>query len=331
MKTIIFAIASFLLLASCSAGDKYLRSDAPSGGIEIPATDTDDHALSITSSASWIISSTGLPEWFDLRYDASDTGLLWAGARTRNESLDSLRTVITIISGDGLRLDIPFVQLPMVVSFALTPGTLEPFGPRDATPRTLTVASTLTWESLTVGDADWLTLTPAADPDSGVETLTVTASPTRELDPRRDTIVVRPVNEAFHLYSDSIAVVQLGIDLVVYSDAMTPAFDIAIPASGGEIALSVFSRHSWTLSHTAPPATVALDITHGDPDTGNGVPVILTAPPNPSSEPITFTLTFTSGGETYTYTCTQQGGAPPPPEPPTEEPTEEPTEPGDET
>jgi hypothetical protein len=302
------------MLSGCTPGDKYLRSDAPGVGIEVAATDTDRHSIAITASSSWMFNTAGMPEWLDLRYDDNSSGLLWVGALTRNESLDSLRTTITIVSGDGLRLEIPFVQLPMEVSFAVTPRTVEPFGPRETASRTLNVASTLTWEHLTVGGSDWLTMIRDTDPDSGAERLTVNAAPTRELDPRRDTIVVRPVNETFHGYSDSIAVVQRGIDLVVWSDAMNETtFEIGIPAEGGEVAMSVFSRNAWTVASDASPDLIALDIAEGEADIENGIPVIITAAPNTTTEDHTFTLTFTADGETYEYTCTQQGGAAPPP------------------
>ncbi len=330
MKTLFFIIsglgaragavlfAAALLFSGCtSESGRYLRADTPEGGVEISATDTSDHPVRIEASASWMVDTESGPDWFDVRYDLNDPNLLWTSANVRNESLDSLITEITVVSGDGLRLMIPFVQLPMEVDFGVTPRTLDPFGPRDTSTRTLTVtiASSLEWEWLIVGESDWLQITRGSGDEAN--RLSVGVTPTRLLDPRRDTIVVRPVLETFHSYYDSIAVVQRGIDLVIDSEAMnSDTYEIEIPGEGGEIMLAVYSRAEWTASADAPADRVVLGVASGGPDIENGTPMAITVAPNTSTEEYAFTLTFTSVGETYEYICRQQGGQPSENDPP---------------
>jgi hypothetical protein len=302
------------MLGGCAPVESFLRSDLPADALEIAATDVDSHPIGIEASASWMFDTTlGARQdevlWLRAWYDESNPTLIWAQATGPNENPEPRTDTIVVVSGDGLALEIPVRQQALEVSFSVTPRTLEPFGARDTGTQTLTVASTLTWEYTTVGESEWLVLTRGTETGTN-GTIVVEVRPTRDLDMRRDTIVVRPVNEAFREgYSDSIAVRQEGIDLLIEAgEAMNPeTFEIDIPAAGGEITLWVYSRSPWTISSDAPAERVTLDADGGAADIETGIPVLMTAAPNTSTEQLKFRLTLTSAGQTYEYICTQQG------------------------
>ncbi len=90
-------------------------------------------------------------------------------------------------------------------------------------------------------------------------------------------------------------------------------FEIGVPAEGGAVSLSVFSRYAWVVTTDAPDGSVSFDITgHEGGTIENGTPIIMTVAPNTSTEEDhTFTITFESAGETYEYRCTQLKIVPP--------------------
>lgn len=290
------------LCGGCAVQNAFLGSDTAE--LEFAAADTEPHAIAVDSSSPWVVDNNRIPSlWLGASYDADDVGLLWVRASTVNESLYARRDSVRIVSADARALNIYVTQREMAVSLDVTPDAPEPFGPRDATTRTLAVATDLvSWEFLALG-GEWLTVERA----EGTKELTLSAKSSNQLDERRDTVVVRPVNETFRVYSDSIPVVQLGLDLAMTSDAMDDeSFDVAIPAAGGEVTASVYSRAAWTLSTDADPERVSVNIAEGEADTENGVPIVITAAENGTAEEYSFTLTFASGDETYTYTCRQR-------------------------
>jgi hypothetical protein len=292
--------------AGCSSAEEYLRADVAS--FEIASSDTDSHSIVVEASSSWIIDFTGLPEWLSVWYDTTqpnpDPDLLWVKASV-NEDTEERTAVINLVSGEGLTLAVPFVQLGMVVRFEVSPLSLEPFAARDGSPQTLTVDTPLAWEAVQL-HGDWITLTREAEGAGNI--LQVGVKPSQLFDPRSDTLVLRPVREDYWDFARSIVVVQEATDLVVTAEAMNEeTLEITIPADGGEVPLSVYSRHSWTLSTDAPPETVSIDLTSHEGDTiESGTPIVLTVAPNSSTdEERTFTLSFESGGETYRYLCRQ--------------------------
>jgi hypothetical protein len=299
----------------CAPAETFLRSDVPGGVLEITATDIGAHGITIEASSSWMFDNTiGAPHgdearWLTARYDTNNPALMWVETLSRNENIEHRLDTVVVVSGDGLRLEILVRQGAMDVSFDVTPASLEPFGARETDTRTVTVSSTIAWEYDLIDQSDWLTVTRGADAADGTSgTLTVAAAPTRSLDLRRDTIVVRPVNDNFHgTHTSKVPVEQAGIDLVVESEAMNPAFAIEIPAGGGEIPLSIYSRAAWTASMDVPAERASLNMTSGPADIESGIPVVMTAAANPSTEQFEFTLTLTSAGQKYEYVCTQQG------------------------
>jgi hypothetical protein len=284
--------------------------------LEVAATDVSSHAVMIEASSSWMFDTffgapheEGTSRWASARYDSNNPALMWVETLGRNENPEPRLDTVVVVSGDGLRLEILVRQGALEVSFGVAPASIEPFGPRESDTRTVSVSSTIAWEYEVVDRSDWLTVARSDDPDSASGTLTVAAAPTRSLDPRRDTIVVRPANQAFHAqHTHKIPVEQAGIDLIVESEKMnTSTFAVEIPAAGGEIPLWVYSRAGWTASVNAPPERAALDITSGPADIESGIPVVMTAAANPSTEQFEFTLTLTSAGQKYEYICIQQG------------------------
>ncbi len=310
------------VFAGCTSAKEYLRADV--SAFEIAADDTSDYAIVVESSSSWIIDPSALPEWLGVWYDATDPNpdpnLLWTKAAV-NEDTEDRATRITIVSGDGLVLSIPFVQLAMVVRFGITPSVLEPFAARDTDPQTITVDTPLAWEAIQLG-GDWIEFTRGTAEEGTANILSVGAKPTQLFDPRIDTIVLRPVRADYWDFADSIRVVQEATDLVVTGDAMDEeTLEIAVPTSGGEVPLSVFARYAWTLSTDASPGAVSFDLTgHEGNSIEYGTPIVMTVAPNTSTEEDhVFTLEFESAGETYEYRCRQPKSDPPEQEPEPEE------------
>jgi len=298
----IFAVATMALCGGCAVQNAYLNSQTKA--MELAAADVTPHALTIDSSSPWVVNTGRAYPWLDVSYDADRTELLWVRAQGVNESLYARLDSVEIVSADALTLKILVTQAAMAVSLDVTPAAPEPFGPRDATVRTLTVATDLTsWEHLALG-GEWLTVTRA----NGSNELTLSAKGFNGIDDRRDTVVVRPINEALWAYADSIPVVQRGLDLTMIAPEMDEeSFDVAIPAAGGTVAASVYSRAAWTLSTDGDTGSgrVALNTTQGAADIENGTQLEITVAANTSADEYEFTLTFTSGDQTYNYICRQ--------------------------
>lgn len=303
-------------LAGCSPPDEFLRADVTV--VEIGAEDTSHNTVSIESSSSWMVDASGSVDWLELGYEEGDPWTLWVTALL-NESPDPRESSITVVSGDGLTLTIPVVQSGMNIRFGVTPTELQPFGARDTGAQTLTVDTGLSWQAIQL-HGDWITLTKGTE--QGKEnTLAVGVKATRIFEERRDTIVLQPVNEVFHRWSDSLVVVQEGIGLVVTAELMNEqTLEITIPADGGEVPMSVFSKEAWLVTTDASPDRVTFDMTGSGSDIENGIPIVMTVTPNTSTEEDhAFTLSFESGGETYEYRCRQQASVPPEQSPEPEE------------
>jgi hypothetical protein len=323
MKSVFYLIFGFsavvfgfgAVVGCTPATETFLRSDVSGGVLEIAATDVAAHGVMIEASSSWMFDTmfgtphTDDPRWVSAWYDEGNPALMWVGASSRNENPEARLDTVVVVSGDGLRLEMVVRQSPLEVSFDVAPASVSPFGPRETDTRSVTVTSTIAWEWELTEQSDWLTITRADAADGISGTLTIGASPTRSLDLRRDTIVVRPVNAAFQTaHTHKIPVEQAGIDLVVESEAMNPGtFAIEIPAAGGEIPLWIYSRADWTASLDAPAERASLDVTSGPADIESGTPAMITVAANPSTEPFAFTLTLTGAGQIYEYLCTQQG------------------------
>jgi hypothetical protein len=293
-------VATLVAAGGCAVQNAYLRADAAE--LELAAGDVAQHTITIDASSSWALYTGTTFLWLSATYDADDASALRVRALGVNESREELRDTLLIVSADALTLTIPVVQRALAGSLAVTPAAPEPFGPRESETRTLTVETNLSaWEHTVLGDG-WLTATRA---DGGRE-ITLRAKGLNRLEERRDTVVVYPVAEDFSQLADSIPVVQRGMDLVMTAEAMNAeTFDVAIPAAGGEVAVSIYSRAAWTLAHDADPERVSVNLTEGGADTENGVPLIVTVAANLSTEEYTFTVTFTSDGKKYTYLCRQ--------------------------
>ncbi len=316
MKTLfatIFLTALVALATCCTTAERHLSADVSS--ITVEAADVTDHVISVSSSSSWMVDASGLADWLSVWYDTNNPSLLFVAATEKNESLEERSDDITIISGDGLVLTIPLTQLSMDVRFNPTPPALETFAARNAPAQTIDVDTDLTWEAAQL-HGEWIVLTRGTAEEGTENTLTVEVPSTRSLQPRRDTIVLRPTLEAFASMADSVAVEQTGLGLVAESPMMNEqTLEIEIPREGGEVIVSVFSHERWDLSTDASEQTATLSLTEGPADTENGITVVVTVAPNDTTEPRTFVLTFESGGETYEYTCNQQSESDQPTEP----------------
>jgi hypothetical protein len=304
MKTI-FPAAFFIVaitFTECATEGTFLKASVE--GIEFSAEPTGEQTVTIDASSSWMVEFAGLEEWLSVEYDDSDANVLRLSAGI-NESPEGRDDSVVVVSGDGLSLILPIVQRAMGGYFDVTPAVLQTFGARETAIRTLTIDTNMTtWEASVLHDSDWILLSPEDN------TLGVGVKPTRLLDARRDTIVLRPMNEAFASLADSVAVVQRGLDLLVSSEAMDETtLETAVPAGGGEVFLTVYSRNTWSVTTDDSAGRVTLDISSGPAEIEYGTPLVVTATENTGPEEYTFTLTFSSGGETYEYLCRQPGNA----------------------
>ncbi|MDR2894850.1 MAG: hypothetical protein LBU97_05260 [Alistipes sp.] len=306
------SLAALIVAAGCTPADKFLRVDTPE--ITIAADHSGRIDVTVSASTSWMFDppAVGTREWLSLEYSTTDPALLRVSA-ARNESLDERTAEINIVSGDGLSIVVPVVQLAMDARLDVSPRRLD-LAATDTLPHTIAVTTTnlsAGWRALQLR-GDWLSLVSERD-----GTLTVKANPLRSMAERMDTVVLLPVSEAFLSLADSIVVVQTGLGLLVESEAMNlESFEIEAPATGGDFALRVFSTAPWrvTVGSSNPDGTpteaLAIDLTEGAADTGNGTVIVMTVAENISTDERTFTLSFESGGETYQYICRQQGRTP---------------------
>jgi hypothetical protein len=299
----VVTIAVSAVLAGCAKGDRFLTASRQV--LEFAADDVDGLLLEIDASAPWMIESIGMPDWLWVQYNPDNSALINVTARL-NESLIPRSSVLSIVSGDGLTLNIPVVQRSMDITFDTSPGEVAPFGPNETATRTLTVTTNTLWQAVVLNGADWISFSPGAGPEPNTDLLDVSVKPTRSLDRRRDILVLQPVTEAYQALSDSIEVVQLGLDLLVTADGMNEeTLETAIPATGGEVSMTVQSRFPWDVSTNADPGRVTLDTTSGPADLEYGTPITITVAANPGPGEHTFTLIFSSQGETYQYLCRQ--------------------------
>jgi hypothetical protein len=306
------AVALTAGFAGCTPADKFLQANPSS--IEMSA-DSEPLSVTVEASSSWVFDSAGIAEWLTLKYDPNDSNLLSVSAPA-NESPDERADSVVLVSGDGLTLIIPVRQLAMDGFLDISPRVPESFYARNDTVRTLTISSNLTWDYSLLLASDWIDISQG-DGDAQ-NTLTITAQDTRTLDERRDTIVIRPLNEFFAFLADSIAIVQRGLDLLVTTESMNPETGlIEAPAAGGEITLVVLSRSPWSVRTEATAERVSIDLTEGAADMMNGIPVVVTVSPNTEAEEYAFTLVFESDDQIYEYRFVQAIAQ-------TEEPTPEP-------
>lgn len=305
MKTftniILVALAAlFCAISAGCAGDRSLSTDLTE--LTLDASDTADHAISVDASASWVVDMAALVDWLSVRYSEQDSKIMWVSAKERNESLEPRSTQILIISANGLSISIPIRQKAMNIAISASPRVLE-FEARDVRTREITVETELvSWEAIP-RDGSWIKAARASDRNA----VLVEVNPSRTMDLRRDSIVVRPLNAIYHSRADTVAIVQAGIDLLVMGDAVDESTgEMNFAAQGGTYSLRVFSRNPWEIKVEGAAGSVNFDTMTGKGDAENGELIKMTVAPNENAVDYKFVLMWMAGGDIFNYSCKQK-------------------------
>ncbi len=287
-------LAVSAMLAGCEKQDKYLDIFPSSFDLD---SDAQEVSAIVEASAAWMLYCTA--DWLKYSYGPNSMTIEIA---LPNESLEDRQTEITVISGDGLTRTVPVIQRAMNAYFDVDPPALQPFDGKGETIQTLTVSTNVSAWGF-INSESWLTVVRGTG--EGEYTLTLSVERSRDLDDRRDTVIVGPSNELFYSLTDSIPVVQKGVNLIALSDYMDSSYDIRVPAEGAEeVVVSVYAKSTWAVTDDSERRLV-FDITTGGSDPVNGVPMIITVPENTTTEECAYILTFACGGENYTYQLIQ--------------------------
>jgi hypothetical protein len=185
------------------------------------------------------------------------------------------------------------------------PATLEPFDNKGTNTQTVKVESNLSdgWDYL--NREAWMTVERGVGEDNNE--LVVSVERSYDLYPRYDTLIVYPAGDAFRSLTDSIPVVQAPALLMVQSSNTAV---LNAPAEGGELIFTVYAKESWTV---ATDDTEERLILNGSVFSGTaeeleaGLNLEIDVAENISTEPVTYTITFSCGGEDYEYELIQAG------------------------
>lgn len=289
-------------IAGCDNAERFLRAEPASFDI---ASDVLSVSTDIEASASWMAYCNA--SWLSYDYDGNT---LLVGITAINESTEDRFAEIHITTGDGQSRIIPLVQRAMNAILDVDPAVFAEFDSRGATSRTVTVSSNLSEWSFTNRE-QWLKIVRGEDENANV--LTVTAERSYDLSERRDSLIVYPMNELFYPIADTIPVVQAGALLAIRStmqNANTHALEV--PATGAEVAVSIYAKYDWTVATDDSEERLSLDIAGGSANTESGTILTITVPENTLPESVTYTITFTCGGEEYEYELVQSADEPEP-------------------
>ena len=289
----VFLLLAILLSAGCAEKEKFLKIDPPSFDID---ANSQTVKATIEASASWM--SYSATEWLRTYPDESQPGILIIEIPEDqpNMSLEPREGEITIITGDAQTATIPIRQKAMEVSLTVTPDTPLNAKGSEQTLTSLTVEciNLTDWEYSTTAkdspDDEWLQI------ERNENTLDVTIPRSHQLTERRDTIFIRPTDSGFETISDTIPVYQSAAWLVLVNDAMTGETVSAEPQAA-TVEYTLASLADWTASADNGASITSQS---GSADT-QGTALTVSIPENTIQSEVTYTLTFSCGGETYTY------------------------------
>ncbi len=298
-KVIFAALAAVSLVnAGCDKAGKYLRMDPESFNV---ASDELILTAAIEASASWMAYCPPTVEW--LKYTYTEEGLLIT-INGDNESLEPRETAIDITTGDGQTAVIHILQRAMEAYIDVTPASLAEFDSAGGS-QTLAVSTNLTagWDFGFTGKGSWATAVRGTDEESGI--LTVGAAQSRELDDRRDSLIIIPVNDAFRPLTDTIPILQRGANLIITWPSMDDAYVIEASAAETALDISVYAKEEWTVGSDDTGDRLSFSLTGGPADIDSGTLMTVTVPANSGTDPYNYILTFTCGGEEYEYELVQ--------------------------
>jgi hypothetical protein len=289
---ILTASVVVLVAVGCQKADKYLRVERSVVEVTADAQSVDVH---IEASASWYPYSP--EEWLQPSPDENDPTILHivVPVGAANNTLSARTGQVTVITGDALTAVIEVRQAGLDADISVSPATFAEFSGRGGTQQ-LTVSSRNIPEWLVANQTDWLTLTS----EEGTDVLSVSATYSNSLLPRRDTIVVYTDMDGFSSLNDTIPVVQAGLDLALDGENMDDR-TISISHDTSIVECRIVSNYDWTV--TIDNGGVASNPVGEKSDQWWNISFIV--PTNDSVEAITYTVTFVCNNEEYIFTIIQ--------------------------
>ncbi len=292
-----------MMNAGCDKAEKYLRIDPESFDI---ASDELEVSASVEASASWMAYCNA--DWLEFSYGEN---ALFITIKEKNESLEERAAVITVITGDGQTRPISILQRAMDAYIETTPSALAEFSSEGGTPQTVTVDTNLSQWGFSNREP-WATVVQGIDTEANK--LTIITERSWQLDDRRDSLIIAPVNNAFLPITDTIPIVQRGANLMITSEAMDSSHILRSSASETVIIISVYAKNTWSVTDDSG-GRLSFDLTGGPADTENGTSMTVTVPANTGAEPYDYILTFTCGDGRYEYRLVQAAPTAPESEP----------------
>ena len=241
--------------------------------------------VKIVSNQTWTASKSA--DWIALSEVEGTGDATLSLTVDANTSTDSRSGTVAFQAGETY-YHINLTQDGKGILFSITPESLS--FTAEGGNETITVTSNLSW-TVTSSDA-WLTLSNSSG--EGDATLTVVAQENTSTSSRSGILTFKGKDITF-----TVNVTQEGASP---NFSVTPT-TLSFTSSGGNQSVSVKSNQAWTVSFDV--SWLSLSTASG---TGDAT-VSITAQANTSTDNRAGTVTFTSGGKTYTVTVIQDGAA----------------------
>ena len=242
-------------------------------------------SVTISSNQSW--TATTSDAWFSISSAEGEGDATLSLTVVANTSTDSRSGTVTLKAGDS-SYTVSVSQEGEDPILTISPESLS-FS-ADGGNKSITVTSNLSWTA-TSSDA-WLTLSNSSG--EGDATLTVMAQENPSTSSRTASVTFKGKDITF--------------TVIVTQEGASPAFSVtpttlSFTSSGGSQSVSIKSNQTWTASFDV--SWLSLSTASG---TGDAT-VSITAQANTYTDNRAGTVTFTSGGKTYTVTVIQDGAA----------------------
>ena len=241
--------------------------------------------VKIESNQTWTASKSA--DWIALSEVEGTGDATLSLTVDANTSTDSRSGTVAFQAGETY-YHINLTQDGEGILFSITPESLS--FTAEGGNETITVTSNLSW-TVTSSDA-WLTLSNSSG--EGDATLTVVAQENTSTSSRSGILTFKGKDITF-----TVNVTQEGASP---NFSVTPT-TLSFTSSGGSQSVSIKSNQAWTASFDV--SWLSLSTASG---TGDAI-VSITAQANTSTDNRAGTVTFTSGGKTYTVTVIQDGAA----------------------
>ena len=252
--------------------------------IDFPAASSSE-TLSVTANQPW--TATTSDAWLTLSNTSGEGDASLTISAEENTSITSRTGTVTFQTG-ATTYAVSVTQKGATPIFEATPSSLSYSASGGS--ETISITSNQSWTA-TTSDA-WFNISAAAG--EGNATLTVTAEENSSIAERSGKVTFSAGGNTY-----TVNITQKGADLIF---SVTPT-TFSFTSSGGNQSVSVKSNQAWTVSFDV--SWLSLSTVSG---TGDAT-LTITAQTNTSTDNRAGTVTFTSGGKTYTVTIIQDGVA----------------------